>query len=80
MFVKSTTGVLVSQVCIVHYNHSKCYLSLIGEGCDPNPCMNGGVCVSNADGSFDRCNCATGWTGTTCTVGKKKKQLINQFW
>lgn len=36
--------------------------------CTPNPCMNGGVCVPDGQGNFASCDCASGWTGTTCGV------------
>ncbi|KAG5180001.1 hypothetical protein JKP88DRAFT_325086 [Tribonema minus] len=39
--------------------------------CTPNPCKNGGTCATvnyYGDGSIKRCNCATGWTGSLCTV------------
>ena len=34
------------------------------DGCDPDPCANGGVC-SDTVGSFE-CSCGSGWVGTTC--------------
>jgi len=35
------------------------------EPCHPNPCHNGGKCLSTSDGFV--CRCATGYRGETCT-------------
>ena len=37
-------------------------------GCtdDQNPCQNGGTCVPNDQGGFDRCDCTDDWVGTNC--------------
>ncbi|XP_078312118.1 blastula protease 10-like [Crassostrea virginica] len=40
--------------------------SLVSNPCNPNPCQNSGTC--NVVGSNYECNCASGWTGTTCDV------------
>ncbi|CAF1531954.1 unnamed protein product [Adineta steineri] len=36
--------------------------------CDPNPCDNGGICVTSPGlgGYFARCDCLAGWTGFLC--------------
>ena len=31
--------------------------------CSPNPCLNGGKCVTNNFDSLFICNCLTGYTG-----------------
>ena len=43
---------------------------MTGVGCNPGPCQNGGACNVDNDGSFGRCDCTTGWTGTHCQTGK----------
>jgi hypothetical protein len=35
-----------------------------GDGCDPNPCQNGGDCT--VSGNSFTCDCADGWEGETC--------------
>lgn len=47
-----------------------------GDVCDPNPCENGGVCLSGlSDNSFS-CECPDGFTDPNCSsvveVGKCK--------
>jgi hypothetical protein len=44
--------------------------------CASNPCKNGAQCV-NGQNSFT-CNCASGWTGTTCTTGILSLLLYNK--
>eukprot|EP00056_Hartaetosiga_gracilis_P012097 m.190090 g.190090 ORF g.190090 m.190090 type:complete len:1095 (-) comp13633_c0_seq1:2329-5613(-) len=43
-----------------------------GNGCQthcrPNPCLFGGECSINADGSSFECECADGFEGTTCEL------------
>lgn len=34
--------------------------------CSSNPCSNGGTCINTVDGLFV-CNCANGFSGTTCS-------------
>lgn len=40
----------------------------INECIDTNICLNGGFCM-NTQGSY-QCQCAPGWTGPTCSIGK----------
>lgn len=47
-----------------------------GDICEPNPCENGGICLSGlSDDSFS-CKCPDGFTGPNCSsvveVGKCK--------
>ena len=42
--------------------------------CSPNPCNNGGTCRGVTGGppsATYRCDCVTGWTGSTCTTSMK---------
>lgn len=43
-------------------------LSVEINECSSRPCQNGGTCVDGAN-SFT-CDCASGWTGTLCELGK----------
>ena len=43
-----------------------CILLLDINECASNPCQNGGTCV---DG-LDICNCAKGYNGANCEIGK----------
>ena len=38
------------------------------DDCQPNSCMNNGVCVDGVD-SFT-CDCAHGFAGDNCSIGK----------
>ena len=38
------------------------------DDCSPNPCANGGTCADMINDY--NCNCAPGFTGKNCTVGK----------
>ena len=38
------------------------------DDCEPNPCLNDGVCTNTEDG-FE-CQCMAGWTGVHCSEGK----------
>ena len=38
------------------------------DDCRPNPCNNGGSCTDGVN-TFS-CNCATGFTGTTCDTSR----------
>ena len=42
----------------------------IAQGCNNVNCMNGGACIPDGNGNFDRCNCVNGWTGDFCQIGK----------
>ena len=44
---------------------TKCNLIVLGDVCTPNPCLNGGVCVSNGYGGFT-CQCRPGFSGQRC--------------
>ena len=37
----------------------------LGDVCTPNPCLNGGACMSNAYGGFT-CQCPPGYSGQRC--------------
>ena len=41
----------------------------ISDLCEPNPCLNGGVCSQISNVQFI-CNCVNGFTGTTCQTSK----------
>ena len=39
--------------------------------CDPNPCVNGGVChIDTTDPDNQWCACAEGWKGETCQISE----------
>ena len=38
------------------------------DNCDPNPCVNGGVCTDGIN-SYT-CTCAEGFTGENCVAGR----------
>ncbi|XP_056145972.1 protein HEG isoform X3 [Lampris incognitus] len=40
--------------------------ALSGNPCAPNPCVNGGMCVSSGGRGFT-CQCGKAWTGPTCS-------------
>ena len=42
--------------------------------CQPNPCLNNGVCVGEVD-SFT-CDCPNGFGGNTCSISKSKAYLL----
>lgn len=42
---------------------------ILVPSCDPE-CLNGGMCTNE-----DQCNCAPGWTGATCHIGKIDKNI-----
>ena len=48
--------------CTVGFSGRLCEIDL--DGCDPNPCYNGGSCVNDVD-SF-HCNCVEGFGGDLC--------------
>ena len=56
-----------------HYDVSK-YFSDIDD-CDPNPCMNGGVCTDGIDAYT--CTCAAGYTGENCEESTLKHLYHN---
>ena len=37
----------------------------LGDACTPNPCLNGGACLSNSFGGFT-CQCPPGYSGQRC--------------
>jgi len=37
----------------------------LGDACTPNPCLNGGQCISNNIGGFT-CQCPPGYSGQRC--------------
>ena len=39
------------------------------DECNPNPCLNGAVCVDGIN-SYT-CNCPAGYTGVNCEISKK---------
>ena len=50
--------------------------------CDSVPCKNSGLCTETADGLSFSCDCADGWEGTFCELGKylsgeKKKNTLS---
>ena len=44
----------------------------VGDACTPNPCLNGGVCVSNGFGGYT-CQCPAGYSGQRCEDRKRLK-------
>lgn len=52
--------------CPDGFSGSNC--EVVDNPCAPAPCRHGGTC-QEAGGSFS-CDCAAGWTGPTCDIGK----------
>uniref|UniRef100_A0A8C9ATK8 EGF-like domain-containing protein n=1 Tax=Prolemur simus TaxID=1328070 RepID=A0A8C9ATK8_PROSS len=38
-----------------------------GDICDPNPCENGGICLSELGGASFSCECPDGFTDPNCS-------------
>ena len=47
------------------------------DDCAERPCQNGGNCTDEVN-DF-RCDCVAGYTGKTCSVGKKTLHLFNNY-
>ena len=45
------------------------YFLAVPQPCDPNPCLNGGVCVPGFGAEFT-CECKDGYVGRLCHAGK----------
>lgn len=45
----------------------------------PNPCNDNGNCFIDDDGSI-QCECAAGWNGTSCELGKSKSNRKKIIW
>jgi len=43
-------------------------LFLVLNPCDPNPCQNGGVCVTNDEAYIYDCNCKEFFKGINCEI------------
>ena len=54
-----------------------CILLLDINDCQPNPCMNNGICVDGVN-SFS-CNCAHGFIGKHCSISKFTIFLVSTF-
>lgn len=53
--------------CARYYYGILC--SYYSVACDPNPCINGGVChIDKTDSDRQWCACAEGWTGESCEI------------
>ena len=48
---------------------------VVGDPCANNPCLNGGVCVSNNFGGFT-CQCPPGYSGPRCEDRKRYRRGI----
>lgn len=42
---------------------------IIGQICDPNPCVNMGICCPSRDGTYS-CKCPLGYEGVRCEFSK----------
>lgn len=49
--------------------NSNVYWKTTGNPCASNPCVNGGMCVSDSGHQFT-CHCQQAWTGPTCNQGE----------
>ena len=47
----------------------------IGDACTPNPCLNGGTCISNGFGGFT-CQCPAGYSGQRCEDRKRVLTVV----
>lgn len=47
--------------------------------CNPNPCLNTGICVLNASGKFHGCFCPTSYTGRFCQENNCKKFVFSKM-
>ena len=54
-----------SCVCVNGYTGYNCSEDI--DGCEPNPCQNGGNCTNFLFGNFE-CDCPEGYSGDTCSV------------
>ena len=52
---------------------SLCFLGVPTVACSSQPCLNGGSCSDEADGSY-RCTCAGSYTGVNCGL------MIGNYW
>ena len=59
----------------LEYNYTLIYCFLCSDvnECTSNPCQNDGTCTDLIN-SFT-CECAIGYTGTSCEIGRKKMRL-----
>ena len=53
-----------STVCLCAPGYRGDYCEATLDGCDPNPCLNGGSCFDGAQSVY--CMCPDGWDGATC--------------
>ena len=58
---ESSVLILFSEQCALFENSDI-------DDCNPNPCMNGGMCFDGVNNYT--CTCAPGYTDTNCTIGK----------
>jgi len=64
------TGVTVGEVTITasfEGVEDQTSVTIVVDGCDEDPCDNGGTCVSDGQGG-QTCDCAAGYEGETCGV------------
>jgi hypothetical protein len=53
-----------SLVCLCESGYRGDYCEVAFDNCDPDPCLNGGICFDGDDTSY--CDCPEGYEGATC--------------
>ena len=66
------------QEMLSEYRSNFVIITSDADLCTSNPCKNGGVCISGANGYV--CDCFGGFEGVVCGVGKLFRRLRNRLY